>query len=99
MTELAGWFFRSAAFPDVADNADEYIERFYFNEEPETVLVRDFIRNQRARLYSLLDELIDQYDLASSDVVGLPLLFLQTNASLAMARKLKERNPDIFILV
>jgi len=98
MTGLSDWFFRSAAFPDVADNIDDYLSRYYFKSDPETDATVDFIRGRRQEMYDFLDELIEKYDLASSDIAGFSLCFFQTTASIAMANRLKALNPDMTIV-
>lgn len=95
---LPDWFFRSAAFPESADNIEEYLARYYFDGSAKSALVVDFVRSQRQKLYGFLDELIGRYALASSDIVGFSLCFFQTTASIALARRLKALNPDIMIV-
>jgi magnesium-protoporphyrin IX monomethyl ester (oxidative) cyclase len=98
MTGLADWFFRLSAFPEAADNTDDYLARYYFADDQETRAIIDFIRNRRQEMHDYLDELIERYDLASSDIVGFSLCFFQTTASIAMANRLKTRNPNMTIV-
>ena len=98
MTGLADWFFRSSAFPEAADNTDDYLARYYFADNQETEAVVDFICNRRREMADFLDELIERYDLASSDIVGFSLCFFQTTASIAMANRLKALNPNMLIV-
>jgi ribosomal peptide maturation radical SAM protein 1 len=98
LSGLSDWFFRSAAFPDAEDNIDEYIARYYFDDAPESVAVVDFIRSRRQEMYDFLDELIERYQLASSDIAGFSLCFFQKTASIAMANRLKALNPDMTIV-
>ena len=98
MTGLSDWFFRSSAFPEAADNSDDYLARYYFADDQETRDVVDFIRNRRQEMDDFLDELIERYELASSDIVGFSLCFFQTTASIAMANRLKALNPNMTIV-
>lgn len=98
MTGLSDWFFRASAFPEAADNTDDYLARYYFADDQETRAVVDFIRNRRREMEDFLDELIERYDLASSDIVGFSLCFFQTTASIAMANRLKALNPNMTIV-
>lgn len=98
MTGLSDWFFRASAFPEAADNTDDYLARYYFADDQETSSVVDFIRNRRREMEDFLDELIERYDLASSDIVGFSLCFFQTTASIAMANRLKALNPNMTIV-
>lgn len=95
MTGIGDWFFRQSAFPDEPDNSKEYFDRFYFQDDARTRELRQEYGNKRAGLNDFLDGLIEKYDIASSDIVGFTALFSQTVASLAMARRLKLRNPAI----
>lgn len=98
MTGLADWFFRSSAFPKATDNADEYLARYYFGDDQETRDVVDFIRTRRQEMDDFLDELIERYDLVSSDIAGFSLCFFQTTASIAMANRLKALNPNMTVV-
>jgi ribosomal peptide maturation radical SAM protein 1 len=53
----------------------------------------------RKDLDRLLDRLIDTYQLDRADLVGFTSMFSQNVASLAMARKLKERNPGLITVM
>jgi len=55
---------------------------------------RSRLLDLRAGLPELFDRLCDEYALADSDIIGFTSMFAQTNASLAMARRVKGRNPD-----
>ncbi len=98
LSGLSDWFFRSAAFPEEADNLEAYLARYYFDESEASTRVVDFVRNQRRVMYDLLDELIDEKGLVSADLVGFSLCFFQTVASLAMAKRLRVRNPKVRIV-
>jgi len=98
MTGLADWFFRAAAFPDAEDNIEAYLGRYYYDGATEATEVAEFARARRGELFAFLDELIDRYALDSADLVGFSLCFFQTVASLAMASRLKLRNPEVTVV-
>jgi ribosomal peptide maturation radical SAM protein 1 len=94
------WFFRQAAFPDIADNRDAYLARFgpYFGPEVLQRIERDLIPLRR-RLPQALDELIERYRLDRADIVGLSSTFFQNLASVALARRLRRIRPDQIIVM
>ncbi len=94
-TGLREWFFRRLAFPEEADNADEYFTAFY-SEKPE---LKDYLLIKREELSAFLDALIEKYGLADRDILGFTSMFEQQVASLALARKIKERNPRIITML
>jgi ribosomal peptide maturation radical SAM protein 1 len=89
------WLFRQAAFPDLADNTDEYFRRFYPQRNEQTAALKKQVQELRGRFEDFLDELITKYEIDGANIVGLTTMFMQNVACLAMARKLKERNPGI----
>jgi magnesium-protoporphyrin IX monomethyl ester (oxidative) cyclase len=99
MTDAGEWLFRDVAFPEAGDNTRDYLNRYYFDDSPDSTRAREFLLGQRPGLESCLEALIDRHQLAEVDVVGFTLLFSQTVASLALARLLKRRNPDIITIM
>ena len=98
-TGLGEWFFRPVAFPAEPHNADEYFRRYYPQHTPRNRLIRDFVLEKRAGLAAHFDELIDRYGLDRVDLVGFTSMFSQTAATLGMARRLKERRPELVIVM
>lgn len=92
LTGLGEWMFRGLAFPSVSDNQEDYFGRYYTG--PRWSGFRSHLKDLRAGLPELLDRLCDRYALAESDIVGFTSMFAQTNASIAMARLVKGRNPS-----
>jgi ribosomal peptide maturation radical SAM protein 1 len=92
---IGDWFFRQVAFPELADNADEYYSRYYAFRNDTAAEVRRTIEQKRQMLNQFMDHLIDTYHLDQFDLVGFTSMFVQNVACIAMARKLKERNPAI----
>ncbi len=91
---LGDLLFMKAAFPDRDDQTESQVRKSgsdyrMHRQEVDTAI------GKRAELHALLDELIDRYELDRFDVVGFTSMFVQNVASIAMARRLKERNPDI----
>jgi ribosomal peptide maturation radical SAM protein 1 len=94
-TGLGDWLFRRIAFPDAPDNTDEYFHRFYRGEH--WAEFRQRILALRASLPALCERLIDQYRLAEADLVGFSSMFAQHVPSIALARLLKRRRPEVLI--
>ncbi len=97
---LGDWFFRQEAFPDEPDNTEDYLVRYGHLLVP--AFLKDngpFLQEKRAGLGEFLDELIDRHGLADADIVGFTSMFMQNVASLAMARRIKERNKDVIIVM
>ncbi len=95
---LGDWIFRQAAFPDALDNADEYVARHRHVFDHEQSLF-DLFLLKRSTLVSFLDELIDRYELLNCSVVGFTSMFVQNVASFALARRLKDRDPNIITVI
>jgi ribosomal peptide maturation radical SAM protein 1 len=93
------WLFRQIAFPDHEDNADQYYTRYYPQRDESAMNFRSHMQRARAELDAFLDGVITKYKLDESDVVGLTSMFTQHVASLAMARKIKERNPNVITVM
>ena len=92
---VGDWLFRQIAFPESEDNADDYLQRYYPQNDPETVAFRELARDIRDGMKGLLDVLVDRYELDGCQLVGFTSMFQQNVASMAVARVLKDRNPDI----
>jgi magnesium-protoporphyrin IX monomethyl ester (oxidative) cyclase len=92
---LGDWLFRRAAFPELVDNADAYLRRFYRGRGPEAAMVKDLVAATRGSLDTYLDELVTRYGLDRVDMVGFTSMFMQNVACFAMARTLKRRNPAV----
>lgn len=91
-TGIGDWIFSHIAFPDSGDNCEAYFKRYYVGSR--WAKFREDILDLRSRLEPFCIELIDRYDLARADIVGFTSMFAQNVASLALARLIKERNPN-----
>ncbi len=90
------WLFRQAAFPQLPNNDEEYLDLYIDALGGEAQRERlERLLDTRRHYPDFLDEMIDHYRLDDFDVVGFTLLSMQTTASLAMARRLKARRPTL----
>ena len=90
---LGDWIFRELAFSGSPDNTDAYQRRFFPARERREALEQALAR--RPGLGPLLDELIERHRLDQADLVGFTSMFSQNLASFALARRLKQRRPDL----
>lgn len=96
---LGDWFFRRQAFPELPDNTDKYLRRYFWNKTREQQLVKEMIEQKLPALSAYMDELIAKYELDRSDIVGFTSMFMQNAASFAMAKRLKQRNPRVITVM
>jgi len=92
---LGDWMFTAIAFPDASDHTEEYFRRhprilYARSEWMEKALV-----DKRNQLPDFLDGLIDRYELDGCRMVGLTSMFQQNVPSMALAKRLKDRDPSI----
>ncbi len=98
-TRASDWFFRQLAFPGIPDNTDEYLHKYYPDNNTETRKIRKFLAEGRRDLGRVLNGYIDKYNLLDADIVGFTIFFSEACSSFAMARLLKERKPEITTIV
>jgi ribosomal peptide maturation radical SAM protein 1 len=96
---LGDWIFRQAAFPDLPDNSAAYFQRYMPRRTEETVRLKQLISTFRPKLDDFLEELIDRYRLDRFAIVGFTSMFTQTAACFAMARHIKQRNPEAIVVM
>jgi ribosomal peptide maturation radical SAM protein 1 len=96
---LGDWFFRQVAFPDLPDNTEAYLTRYFPRHDPESEELKRELQVKRAGLDELFDRVIDEYSLLDANLVGLTSMFAQTVACLALARKIKARKPEMVIAI
>ncbi|NIO21196.1 MAG: RiPP maturation radical SAM protein 1, partial [Candidatus Aenigmarchaeota archaeon] len=96
---LGDWFFRQAAFPELADNTEIYFQRYFPHRNEQNQILKRLIQEKREGLDQVLEGLIDQYKLNEADLVGFTSMFSQNVACFALARKIKERSPHIVIVM
>jgi ribosomal peptide maturation radical SAM protein 1 len=96
---LGDWFFRQEAFPHLPDNTQKYLQRYFWGKGKDEQQVKDLILQKRSRLGAYLDELITKYELDKARIVGFTSMFMQNAAIFAMARRLKQRNPQVVTIM
>src|ERR1700746_1510044 len=96
---LGDWFFRRQAFPELPDNTDKYLRRYFWGKTREQQHVKQMIEQKLPALGAYMDELITKYELDKSEIVGFTSMFMQNAASFAMAKKLKQRNPRVITVM
>jgi len=97
---LAGdWVFSSCLFGERphADTAwgEAFAERFATYLQPKPAL--DVLHRARALAESYIDDCLESVDWGAYDVIGFTSTFFQHVASLALARRLKERDPRLLV--
>ena len=93
------WLFRQAAFPHLADNSVEYFKRYFPRKTEEGERLQAFAAQARPRIDALIERLIDVYRLDRFDIVGFTSMFSQTVPSIALARRIKARNPQVVVVM
>jgi ribosomal peptide maturation radical SAM protein 1 len=96
---LGDWFFRQQAFPQLPDNTEKYLQRYFWSKSGDEERVKDTIAQMRPKLGAYIDELITKYELDKAQIVGFTSMFMQNAAIFAMAKKLKQRNPEMIIVM
>jgi len=98
-TGLPDWLFRQAAWPELPDNAEQYFGRYYPGQSPAAKALRSTMLACRARVDEFLERAIETHALDRADVVGFTSMFAQNVASFALARRLKQRNPGVIVVM
>jgi ribosomal peptide maturation radical SAM protein 1 len=96
---LGEWFFRQVAYPELPENADAYFGRYYPQHDPRNRMIKEVVLAKRVGLAAHFDAMIDKYGLDAVDAVGFTSMFSQNVANLGMARRIKERNPNVVVMV
>jgi ribosomal peptide maturation radical SAM protein 1 len=96
-TGLGDWIFRQIAFPDKDDNSEAYFGRYYVGSS--LAKFRKSILDLRPGVEQFCTDMIDRYELAHADIIGFTSMFAQNVPSLALARLIKERNPNVTIVM
>jgi magnesium-protoporphyrin IX monomethyl ester (oxidative) cyclase len=96
-TGIGEWLFRRMAFPEVPDNAEEYFRRYFAGAG--SADFRDRMLRMRDWLEDFCQQVIEEYRLAEADVVGFTSMFAQNVPSIALARLIKQRNPDVLTVM
>lgn len=94
VTGFGDWLFRHLAFPEQSNNTDEYLRRYFPEREKQSEL-KTLLFETWSKAGEFMDELIDKYELDQANLVGFTSMFSQNVACFAMARRIKERNPEV----
>ncbi|MEU2559753.1 RiPP maturation radical SAM C-methyltransferase [Streptomyces longispororuber] len=92
-TGIGEWLFRNLAFPDSDDNTTDYFQRYFADERSGDF--RSHLLRIRNRLGDFCEGVIDDYGLATADIVGFTSMFSQSIPSIALAQLIKQRNPEV----
>lgn len=98
-TGLGDWLFRQAAFPELADNATQYFQRYYPGQDAQTLQFIQVLQKLRYSINRWIDTMIARYQLDQADIVGFTSMFSQNVACFALARKIKKLNPSALIVM
>jgi magnesium-protoporphyrin IX monomethyl ester (oxidative) cyclase len=93
------WLFRQAAFPHLSDNSAEYFKRYFPRKSEESERLQTLAAKERPRIEALIEQLIDRYGLDRFEIVGFTSMFSQTVPSIALARRIKARNPQAVVVM
>lgn len=96
---LGDWFFRQTAFPDLPDNAGVYLSRYFPFYTEQMNQLRALVLEKRGGLNSFLESLIGKYSLDQTELVGFTSMFMQNVASFSLAKKIKDTNKNITIIM
>jgi ribosomal peptide maturation radical SAM protein 1 len=96
---LGDWVFKRAAFPEMPDDPEQYLLRHFAADRGHLELFRNQLIGKREIVGEQLDQLIDRYGLDRFTVAGFTSMFSQNVAVFALARRLKQRNPGIVVVM
>ncbi|MFL6313368.1 MAG: RiPP maturation radical SAM C-methyltransferase [Terriglobales bacterium] len=99
MCGAGDWFFKKEAFPHAQDDPERYLRRFFPQLDGQMIQRKQLLLKLRKEAGALLEKLIDQYHLDSYDMVGFTSMFCQNVASFALAKRLKQRKPEMVIVM
>ncbi len=96
---LGDWFFRQQAFPHLPDNTEKYLRRYFWGKTEDEQHVKEMIQQKRPGLDEYMDQLITEYELDKAQVLGFTSTFMQNAASFALAKRMKQRNPEVLVVM
>ena len=96
---IGDWFFRQVAFPEAPDNSEVYYLRYLPMLTKELRENKRRVEEKRAGLEDYLQELVEKYRLHEMELVGFTSMFSQNVGSFALARKVKQRNPNAMVVM
>ena len=100
---IGEWLFSLEAFGSTAPDADSslldvFANRLPYLEESPDELRKLLLRTRQHDIPAYLDSLIDTFAWEKVRVVGFSSTFQQNTASFALARRLRDRYPDILLI-
>lgn len=96
-TGIGEWLFRQVAFPDYPDNTSDYFQRYFCDDG--SAGFRAHLLRVRERLLDFCLRTVAEHRLADADIVGFTSMFSQNLPSIALARLIKQRNPDVVTVI
>jgi ribosomal peptide maturation radical SAM protein 1 len=96
---LGDWFFRQTAFPDLPNNTGVYLSRYFPFRTEQMNTLKSRVLEKRRGLDRFLESLISKYGLDQAQLVGFTSMFMQSAACFSLARKIKECNSKLTIVV
>jgi ribosomal peptide maturation radical SAM protein 1 len=99
---IGDWLFTEAAFGSSQSTpSDRYLDRIARDPttgQKDEALKEYLLHLQKVVISEFIEDCLDQVEWALFDVVGFSSVFQQNVAALAMARRLKERHPNVAIV-
>ena len=100
---IGDWLFSLDAFKDTAPDRDSHMVEELADDLSYLDVSSEKLREKLARIRNIdvpeyLDELVETFPWQEATVVGFSSTFQQNTASFALARRLKERYPYIFMI-
>ena len=96
---LGDWLFRQTAFPSLPNNANVYLSRYFPVHTDQMDQLKNLVLEKRRGLNSFLEGLIRKYSLTQNELVGFTSMFMQNVASFSLAKKIKDKNKDITVIM
>ena len=96
---LGDWLFRQTAFPSLPNNANVYLSRYFPVHTNQMDQLKNLVLEKRRGLNSFLEGLIRKYSLTQNELVGFTSMFMQNVASFSLAKKIKDKNKDITVIM
>lgn len=96
--KVGEWLFSHHVFDERAATIDQYLSTVatHVSHQPQ---FRHYLLNWREHVDLFLERLVTEIDWSSFSVVGFSLVHQQTMASLALARRIKQRYPAVQIVM
>ncbi len=99
-TQIGDWLFRHIVFPNEKDNLNTFLTylKLHYDQEKMTIF-QNFIEPLRKKIDKIIYDLIIENELHKKDMIGFSSYFSQNLACFAFAKKIKELNPNVIIVM